>query len=372
MSEKIQVEISRKLAKPDQKAKVIFYLIRGGAYLLIHIFPIFLLTYFLVYRELLANFILYGLFSIFYSDLRPAFLKYTADLFIPLLIYITTGIVIWALIVWPAVRKYFPPLFLDTDGVEYREGRVWWRQPNKYTDLLKNLAGRAGIEYKVEKLWFYRCGKLISPFRPLRSVNKLYIPSSVEKDIEITQNRIVFHNLMIMKYKDGYILVKTTFNSKEIDIKKEEEKIKRDVKKISELVGDYALTNAELRVKNVSSALFWVPPANLEVKEHIHIPNEGVGYKILDELIQKYDASKDKALKDGIITPEEITNMLLPLFNQILEYVNSMKAIFGEGVSDLPDPPKLKDNLITLQEIDGYINAVRAAIEIYNNPEVWR
>ena len=358
------------------KAKILFYFIRFGGLALIHILPIFLITYTLLNLNLITNLIIYGIFTIFYHELLPITLHYAALFFIPLLIYIFIGVLFWALIVWPAVRKYFPPLFFVMDGVELREGRVWWRSPNKITHIMKKLADTAKMKYEEQYFWLYRSKKLINPFKPLSSLNKLYFPEDdfqqikILAHIEILPKKTIFHDIYIMKYRDGYILSLTPFQSLEIDTTKLDSRIKEDAKKISEIVGDYALTNADLRVKNVSSALFWVPPANLEVKEHLEVGSESVAYQILEQLINQYDENKKKALKDGVITEQEISNTLLPMFNQILLYVNSMKAKF-ENV-DLPHPPKLHNNLITMQQIDGYINEVKAALKAYYNPEVFR
>ena len=359
-----------------RKAKFLFYFIRFGGLALIHILPIFLITYTLLNLHTFTNFVIYGLFTIFYHDLLPITLHYAELFFIPLLIYIFIGVLFWALVIWPAVRKYFPPLFMVMDGVELREGRVWWKSPNRITKILKQLADKGGIEYEEQHIWLYRSRKLINPFKPLASVNKLYFPEDnfnhfeILEHMEISQKKIVIKDLFILKYRDGYILSITPFKTNEIDIVKLDTHIKDDAKKISEIVGDYALTNADLRVKNVSSALFWVPPANLEIKEHIRVGSESVGFETLEKLVEKYDQAKEKALKDGVLTQDEISNMLLPLFNQLLLYVNSMKAKFGTDI--LPDPPQLKNSLITLEEMESYINEIRTAIGTYNNPEVFR
>ncbi len=357
-------------------AKLLFYLIQYGGLALIHILPIFLITYTILHLNTVTNLILYGIFTIFYHDLLPVTIHYAKEFFLPLAIYLFTGTIFWALVVWPAVKKYFPPLYFVMDGAELREGRVWWRSPNKITHLLKRLADTGGIKYEEKQLWLYRSRRLINPFKPLGSLNKLYFPENDAEQLEILNHidiqpkRIIFHDLYIMRYKDGYILSLKKFSSKEVDIAKLDNQIKEDAKKISEIVGDYALTNANLRVKNVSSALFWVPPANLEIKEHLEVGSESVAYQILEQLLEQYDENKKKALKDGVITEQEISSLLLPMFNQILLYVNSMKAKFQN--EDLPDPPELKNNLITMQQIDGYINEVRAALKAYYNPEVFK
>ena len=357
-------------------AKLLFYSIRYGGLALIHILPIFLITYTLFNIHLLTNLVIYSFYTVFYRNLLPLTISYAEQFFIPLAIYLFVGVIFWALITWPAIRKYFPPLFLVMDGVDLREGRVWWRSPNKLTHFLKKLADQGGIKYEEQYLWLYRSKKLINPFKPLASLNKLYFPDDDAEQIEILEHievlpkKIIFHDLYVMKYRDGYILSTKQFMSKEMDTAKLDGQIKEDAKKISEIVGDYALTNADLRVKNVSSALFWVPPANLEVKEHLEVGSESVAYQILEQLLDQYDENKKKALKDGVITEQEISSTLLPMFNQILLYVNSMKAKFE--TEDLPYPPRLKNNLITMQQIDGYINEVKAAVKAYYNPEVFK
>lgn len=360
----------------SKTAKFLFQFIRLGGLALIHILPIFLITYTFFNLHLLTNLVIYAIFSIFDQNLISSTIQYAEQFFLPLALYLFMGVLIWALIVWPAVRKYFPPLFLVMDGVELREGRVWWRSPNKLTHILKKLADTGGIKYEEQYIWLYRSKKLINPFKPLASLNKLYFPDDDADQIEILSHvdippkKIVLHDVYIMKYRDGYILSLTPFQSRKIDTQKLDSRIKEDAKKISEIVGDYALTNADLRVKNVSSALFWVPPANLEIKEHLEVGSESVAYQILEQLLEQYDENKKKALKDGVITEQEISSMLLPMFNQILLYVNSMKAKFGN--EDLPEPPELRNNLITMQQIDGYINEVKAAMKAYYNPEVFK
>ncbi len=354
----------------SEHAKILFYLIRGGGMALIHIFPIFLITYTLFNLGTLENLIIYFVYALFYNDLFPLVISYGEAFFIPLLFYIILGLFIWALVIWPVARKYFPPLYFVMNGVQIREGRVWWRSPNKITHFLKKLADIGGVEYKEERIWLYRSGKFLNPLKPIASMNKLYIPDDSLKKIEVAPQKILFYDLFVLNYKDGYILLNEKFKSERIDIEKLNRIIKEDSDRISKTVGDYALINPELRVKNVSSALFWVPPANLEVREHIRVGSESVGFETLEKLIEKYDQAKERALKDGTISSEEISNMLLPLFNQLLIYVNSMKAKFENDL--LPDPPKLKNNLITLEEMESYINEIRTAIGAYNNPEVFR
>lgn len=357
-------------------AKFLFYTIRYGGLALIHILPIFLITYTLWNIHLVTNLVIYSIFTIFYRDLLPVTINYAKSFFIPLAMYLFIGVIVWALIIWPGVKKYFPPLYLVVDGVEMKEGRVWWRSPNRLTHYLKKLADIAGIKYDEEYIWLYRTRKLLNPFKPLSSFNRLYFPEDDFKQVEILAHidilpkKIIFHDIYILKYRDGYILSLTKFKSEEINIDTLNKIIKEDSNRISKTVGDYALTNPELRVKNVSSALFWVPPANLEVKEHIRVGSESVGFETLEKLVEKYDQAKERALKDGVITPEEISNMLLPLFNQLLLYVNSMKSKFETDI--LPDPPRLKNNLITLEEMESYINEIRTAIATFNNPEVFR
>ena len=343
---------------------------KGIGMIAIHIVPLLLLAYFLYNIQLLTKIVTYTIYGIFYHSYLLTALNFALKFFIPLALYSFIGILIWALILWPVLRKYFKPLYLDTDGVLLKEGRVWWRAPNRLTNKLKEWADKGGIDYKNESVWLYRTGKLINPFKPLSSLNKLYVPEDIKEDIEIQQKRIILHNLYILQYRDGYILSKKRFKSEDIDVKKLNKIIKEDSQRISSTVGDYALTNPELRVRNVSSALFWVPPANLEVREHLEVGTESVAYQILEQLLEQYDENKKKALKDGVITEQEISSMLLPMFNQILLYVNSMKAKFENA--DLPDPPELKNNLITMQQIDGYINEVRAALKAYYNPEVFK
>ena len=360
----------------SKTAKFLFQFIRLGGLALIHILPIFLITYTLFNMQLLTNLIIYFIFSIFYHNLISTTIQYAEQFFLPLAIYLFIGVLVWILIVWPAVRKYFPPLSLVMDGVELREGRIWWRSPNKLTHILKKLADQGAVKYEEPYNWLYRSKKLINPFKPLASLNKLYFPEDDMAHIEILSQmkilpkKIMLQDMYVMKYRDGYILSLTPFISQEINTIKLDGQIKEDAKKISEIVGDYALTNADLRVKNVSSALFWVPPANLEIKEHLEVGSESVAFQILDQMLNQYDENKKKALKDGVITEQEISSMLLPMFNQILLYVNSMKAKFGTG--DLPDPPELRNHLITMQQIDGYINEVRAALKSYYDPEVFR
>lgn len=358
------------MKRQNKAAKLKFYAVRGAGMITIHIVPIFLLAYFLYNINLITKLIIYAIYSIFYHQYIATVLTLTFQFFMPLAIYCFIGLLLWALLLWPLLRKYFKPLYLETDGIQLREGRVWWRAPNRLTNKFKEWADKAGIEYKNESIWLYRVGKLINPFKPLSSLNKLYVPEEVKDSIEIKPKRIIFHNLYILQYKDGYILSRSKFRSEHIDVDKLNEIIKEDSKRISSTVGDYALTNPELRVKNVSSALFWVPPANLEVKEHLEVGSESVAYQILEQLLEQYDENKKKALKDGVITQQEISSMLLPMFNQILIYVNSMKAKFGND--ELPNPPDLKNNLITMQQIDGYINEVKTAIKAYYNPEVFK
>ena len=361
-----------KKPKHSRAAKFKFYFVRGSGLVLIHIVPISLLAYFLYNYKLIIKIITYTIYGVIYwymPYLKEA-LHYLISFLFPLAIYSLIGVFLWALLLWPVLRKYFPPLFLDTDGIELREGRVWWKAPNRITNKFESWAKKGGIKYENKSIWLYRVGKLINPFKPLKSLNKLYVPEEVKDHIDIQPKRIIFRNLYILKYRDGYILSHSRFRSEDIDIETLNKTIKEDATRISSTVGDYALTNPELRVKNVSSALFWVPPANLEIKEHLNVSTEEVGFQILSELLEKYDRNKDKAMRDGVITAEEISGMLLPVFNQILMYANSIKAKFGN--EDIPDPPELKDNLITLSQMESYINGIRSAIATYRNPEVFR
>ena len=367
---KIEKVIPKKVFPPQPKYRLLFHLLRGGGLLLIHIFPIFLTTYFLINYSLLTKFILYLILSIFNKDIRIYALIYGEKLFLPLAIYLFAMLLIWALIIWPVVRKYFPPLYLDTDGVQYKEGRVWWASPNRYTKLLKTLAGKGGVDYKEEKYFLYRCGKLLNPLKPLKSVNKLYFAKGVEKYVEILPNRIIFHNLLILKYKDGYILMKGELKSEDIDIAHLNKRIHEDSKRISTTVGNYALINPDLRIKNVSSTMFWVPPSNLEIREHINVGDETIGFEILGKLVDDYDKAKEKAMKDGVITPQETSTLLLPHFNEILKYANSIKAKFANTL--LPDPPESKTGLISYEMMESYINEIKSALRTYSNPEVFR